>query len=304
MQEVEHMTIHEIAKELHITKRAIKIYEEKGLLKIAKDSNGYRNYSENDMETLRLISVYRKLGISISDIQKLLEKQDKDILFHILEDKERELRERTTEYEELKKFITTGNVENLSEEIQYESIGEAIKDAVPGFYGFYFFYHFYPYLQGRIETSEQKKAYETICDFWDNTEIRIPIFMKLFSWFSYRFQKAISPEVMAAKMDAQMNLYLDADEVQYEKLKKNVLEGYRIKRMMRFHPVYVSQRKFMKELQDKGYNDIFIPNMKILSPDYKKYHDALTIMNQRICSELGLYYDTNYNLVRKKANVN
>lgn len=38
------------------------------------------------METLRLISVYRKLGISISDIQKLLEKQDKDILFHILED--------------------------------------------------------------------------------------------------------------------------------------------------------------------------------------------------------------------------
>ena len=94
------------------------------------------------METLRLISVYRKHGISISDIQKLLEKQDKDILFHILQDKERELRERTTEYEELKKFITTGNVENLSEEIQYESIGEAIKDAVPGFYGFYFFHHF------------------------------------------------------------------------------------------------------------------------------------------------------------------
>ena len=72
--------------------------------------------------------------------------------------------------------------------------------------------------------------------------------------------------------------------------------------MMRFHPAFVSQRKFMRELQDKGYNDIFIPNMKKLSPDYKKYHDALTAMNQRICSELGLYYDTNYNLVRKKLN--
>ena len=85
------MTINEIAKELNITKRAIKFYEEKGLLKVAKDSNGYRNYSESDMETLRLISVYRKLGISISDIQKLLEKEDKDILLHILENKEREL---------------------------------------------------------------------------------------------------------------------------------------------------------------------------------------------------------------------
>lgn len=42
--------------------------------------------------------------------------------------------------------------------------------------------------------------------------------------------------------------------------------------------------------------------MKILSPDYKKYHDALTSMNQRICSELGLYYDADYNLVRKKEN--
>ena len=37
--------------------------------------------------------------------------------------------------------------------------------------------------------------------------------------------------------------------------------------------------------------------MKKLSPTYKVYHDA---MNQRICSELGLYYDRNYNLLRKK----
>lgn len=55
----------------------------------------------------------------------------------------------------------------------------------------------------------------------------------------------------------------------------------------------------MKELQNKGYNDIFIPNMKILSPSYKTYHDALTSMNNRICAELGLYYDADYNLVRK-----
>ena len=56
----------------------------------------------------------------------------------------------------------------------------------------------------------------------------------------------------------------------------------------------------MKELQNKGYNDIFIPNMKILSPAYKTYHDALTSTNNRICAELGLYYDADYNLVRKE----
>lgn len=294
------MTINEIANELNITKRAMKYYEEQGLLKVAKDSNGYRNYSEKDVETLRVISVYRKLGISISDIKRLLEKEDKDILLGILEDKGKELREKTTKYEQLKVFVETGKIDHLSEAIPYESIGKAITDAVPGFYGYYFLHHFLPFLQGRIETAQQQEAYEVICAFWDNTEIKIPMFMRIFSRISYRVSPEVSAESMAAKMDAQMRLYLEADEEQYDKLKKQVLNGYRMKRMMRFHPVYISQRKFMKELQDKGYNDIFIPNMKKLSPEYKRYHEAMTAMNQRICSELGLYYDTNYNLVRKK----
>ena len=150
-----------------------------------------------------------------------------------------------------------------------------------------------------METSEQKKAYEVICSFWDNTDIKIPLFMRFSGWITYRLYPKLSAESMADKMNAQMKLYLDADDAQYEKLKKQVLNGYHMKRMMRFHPAYIAQRKFMKELQDKGYNDIFIPNMKRLSPEYKTYHDALTAMNQRICSELGLYYDANFNLVRK-----
>ena len=294
------MTINEIAKEINITKRAIKYYEEQGLLKVKKDSNGYRNYSEQDLETLRIISIYRKVGISISDIKKLLKKEDKDILLEILSDREKELQEKIAEYEKLKLFVMTDRTEYLSEAIPYESIGKAIRDAVPGFYGFYFLHHFLPFLQGKMETAEQKEAYKKICEFWDNTEIKIPMFMRIFSWISYRFQPEVSTESMSDKMNLQMKLYLEADEKQYEKLKKQVLDGYRMKRMMRFHPVYISQSKFMKELQDKGYNDIFIPNMKKLSPDYKTYHEALTSMNQRICSELGLYYDTNYILCRKK----
>lgn len=293
------MTINEIAKELNITKRAMKYYEEQGLLKVAKDSNGYRNYTKQDVETLRMISIYRKLGISISDVKKLLEKEDKKILLDILADKEKVLREKTIEYEELKAFVMTGELDNLSESIPYETIGKAITDAVPGFYGYYFLHHFLPFLQGRMETSEQKKAYEVICSFWDNTDIKIPLLMRLSGWITYRFYPKLSAESMSVKMNEQMKLYLDTDDEKYEKLKKQVLNGYHMKRMLRFHPTYIAQRKFMKELQDKGYNDIFIPNMKRLSPEYKKYHDALTAMNQRICSELGLYYDTDFNMVRK-----
>ena len=53
------MTIHDISKELGLTKRAIKFYEEKGLLTVPKDENGYRNYSQEHIRTLKTISVYR-----------------------------------------------------------------------------------------------------------------------------------------------------------------------------------------------------------------------------------------------------
>lgn len=59
------MLLNEIINEVGMTKRAVKYYEEKGLLSVDKDSNGYRNYSAQDVETLKKISVYRKLGIGI-----------------------------------------------------------------------------------------------------------------------------------------------------------------------------------------------------------------------------------------------
>ena len=66
--------------------------------------------------------------------------------------------------------------------------------------------------------------------------------------------------------------------------------------------IHISQRKMQKELQNKGYNDIFIPNLMVLSPTYAEYKKALDNLNDRMCRELGLYYDSNYNLVIKKDN--
>lgn len=81
------MLLNDIIKEVGMTKRAVKYYEEKGLLSVYKDSNGYRNYTQQDVETLKKISIYRKLGISIKDIQKLLESDDKNILLRIYQEK-------------------------------------------------------------------------------------------------------------------------------------------------------------------------------------------------------------------------
>ena len=63
------MRIHEAAKAVGCTQRAIKLYEEKGLLPpISRSENGYRDYSEEDIRILHEIQAYRKLGISLSDM--------------------------------------------------------------------------------------------------------------------------------------------------------------------------------------------------------------------------------------------
>ena len=102
-------------------------------------------------------------------------------------------------------------------------------------------------------------------------------------------------------MDRMIATYLNPTEAEYEKLKKQVQDGVKMKNnpLYKYSPAGFTQRKFMKELQNKGYNDIFIPNMIALSPKYREYHDALTSLNNRICQELGLYYDTDFHLVQR-----
>ena len=103
--------------------------------------------------------------------------------------------------------------------------------------------------------------------------------------------------------EEMISYYRDMSESEYERLKEVVLKGAKIKTgIMKYHPSFVAQRKMQKEFQDKGYNDIFIPNLMVLSPTYAEYKKALDNVNDRMCRELGLYYDSNYNLVIKKDN--
>ena len=66
------MKINEIEKQLKLTKDNIRYYESEGLLEVKRDQNGYRNYSEENVETLKKIIVFRKVGIPISGIRRLL----------------------------------------------------------------------------------------------------------------------------------------------------------------------------------------------------------------------------------------
>ena len=294
------MRLNEVIKQVDLSKRAIKFYEEKGLLKTKRDSNGYRNYTDKDISLLKEISSYRKMGIGLSDIKKIL--NDKSVLKQILIEKKKEITISQNELEALEKFIENNNIEELYDSVDYKTLADAIQNSIPGFYGYYFLNHFLPYLQIRIQTKEQQEAYNRLIEFWDNTNIRIPFLMKLNSWILFKLNSKKSLIVQIEQIDSQIKEMLNPTEEEYEKLKKKVNDGYKLKNSIfyKYSLIGISQRKFMKKLQNKGYNDIFIPSMIALSPKYKEYHNALMAINKRICDDLDLYYDTNFNLIKKR----
>ena len=64
----------DLARATGITARAIRFYEEQGLLRPAVVSEGgHRRYTAGDLERLRLISDLRELGLSICEIRGALE---------------------------------------------------------------------------------------------------------------------------------------------------------------------------------------------------------------------------------------
>ena len=66
------MRINEVEALVGITKKNIRFYEAEGLLSPRRSSaNGYRDYGEAEVETLRRIKLMRKLGLPLEDIRRM-----------------------------------------------------------------------------------------------------------------------------------------------------------------------------------------------------------------------------------------
>ena len=67
------MKIKEVEEKTHLTKKTIRFYDDKGLLKIKRNQSGYRDYDEEDIQKLLEIKLYRKCGLSLQEIKDLFD---------------------------------------------------------------------------------------------------------------------------------------------------------------------------------------------------------------------------------------
>lgn len=63
------MNIREIEQQLGIPRANVRYYEKEGLLHPARDENNYRNYSDEDIETLKKIKLLRQLDMPVDTIR-------------------------------------------------------------------------------------------------------------------------------------------------------------------------------------------------------------------------------------------
>lgn len=66
------MKIKQVEELVGITSKNIRFYENQGLLTPERAENGYREYHEQNIETLKKIKLLRKLGISVEEIRAVL----------------------------------------------------------------------------------------------------------------------------------------------------------------------------------------------------------------------------------------
>src|SRR4051794_21480549 len=76
-------TVGQVADEFGVTVRTLHHYDEIGLVRPRRTASGYRIYSGDDLERLRHIVVYRRLGFPLEDIGPLLDDPRADVEAHL-----------------------------------------------------------------------------------------------------------------------------------------------------------------------------------------------------------------------------
>ena len=101
------MKVRDISLKYNISTRALKYYEDMGLMKSTKgDDYAYRMYDEETVKRLEQILILRKLNISIKDIQRIFNTAGSEIVLEVLNKKVENIDEEIALLHELKDIVS------------------------------------------------------------------------------------------------------------------------------------------------------------------------------------------------------
>ena len=267
------MYIHEAAERSGTTKKAIEYYCMKGLLSPRVSENGYKDFSEEDVACLKKISLLRNLGVSVEDIRELLSGKDDTALRRTIEKQETILRRRKEQNEMLKDLEASQDWDAVylkaAAAESRQSVTDRLTAAFPGFWGKYLALHFGQFLQEPVRTGDQEKALREVCDYLDSVQLEVPEELKdCLDEMDTDIGRQAADQADAALSEAA------EDPEGWLKNNREIIDQYL--EFQKTAEYRNSPGAKLKELirefnEEQGYNSVFIPAMRRLSPAYDEY---------------------------------
>lgn len=284
------MYINEVCKKCSLTKKAVEYYIEQGLISPTIQENGYRSFSEEDVERLKKISILRNLDLSVADIRDVLSSRNVSILREISDKKKLEITALQEKQRLMQELAAGQDWEYIHDKLrqleQKQSILERFMNVFPGYYGRYICAHFAPYLNEPIMTDEQQAAFDTIIEFLDNTGFDIPEDLQKY------LEEVLNEAIVRCEVDFEVYVQKSSDGINDavsnpEKFlveNREVIEkyiAYKQSDEYKASLAYRLEESFRQFGKVSGYYDIFIPAMCRLSKSYREYQDKLKKVDEK-----------------------
>ena len=274
------MFIHEVCKECSLTKKAVAYYIACGLLSPSVQENGYRNFSVEEGEQLKKITVLRALGLSVSDIKRAVSDKTGIELNRLAVQKRLEinlLQERQALLQELAAQLNWEQIHSQLQRLeQKQTILERLMQAFPGAYGQCLCLHFASFLQEPITTESQQAAFGTILSFLDRANFEIPAELQNELEASCQIALAAGPDINPAHRVPEMEAWIaeHPDDIK-------AYLAYKQSAAYQASPAYRLEKALRQFMQTSGYVEVFIPAMRQLSKTYDQYYQSLQKANEK-----------------------
>lgn len=285
------MLIKEVCQICNLTKKAVDYYEQQGLIKPQIMENGYRNYSGKEVSVLKEISVLRKCGIGIQDIRMILESVDKSVALarykHLNDLKMKKLK---AAQDCIDGLIQNYDIERSFHQLQqldekYLTVQEKLVLAFPGNYGLFVSLHFGRFLHEPIQTEAQQVAYGKVIAYLDHVAALIPDELSVYMEQTIQLNGSKGAEKFEDDLNHAIQEAIHDPDAFFINMRSKTdfpIEGYiayRTSEEFRESPAGKMANLMIEFQKSSEYQDVFIANLKILSPAYQKYCKQLEEAN-------------------------
>ncbi|MBF6978551.1 MerR family transcriptional regulator [Aerococcaceae bacterium zg-BR22] len=270
------MLRHEVQSKTGLIRKAIEYYEDKGLISPHKSENGYREYSEEDLNQLTKIAMFRKLGLDVAEIKECLTTNDKNLAV-ILREKEYRLSIEQHRAEILALIVQGENQLIINQKLALietqETIYESLLRAFPGYFGQLLFAAYEPFLNQPL-TPEGKAAYREYIAYLDS----LPSFslskdeQEYVEEVSSKIDRKMLKDVNRSKIDAVENAH---DWLMKNQEAMNQYHAYLKSNDYLNSPMKSIQEKLLTYVQQNNYYERAIPLIRQFSQPYDDYYKKL-----------------------------